>query len=617
MDGWGRIAGVCCIAVLAGTAPAGATTVSFSPGCSTFDVPKGVARIRIDAIGAPGGNGVGAPGGLGDHVTATLGVTYPQRLYVCVRQGGGEGSGGGGNGGGASGVALGDDFSRPVVVAAGGGGGGDGSLTAGGPAGNPAGGAGGASGNPDGSGGDNGPMAFGGAGGTQTAPGAGGFGFAPGADGTGFTTAGPGAGGGAGADDAFAAAGGGGGGGGYFGGGGGGAAVGGAGGAGGGGGSDLCIDAGALSGCQIRASNDSANVILTYTVAGPPEIAISRPAEGAVFAKGATVTSAFTCADDPEGANAVNCRDASGMSSGNAIDTSVTGPRTFTVTATSGDGLKAEKTVGYRVAARPTIAIATPAPRATYQLGQAVTTGFSCAEGAGGTGLASCTDQSGRGAGQALDTATAGPHSFTVTATSSDGLTTTSSVSYTVTAAPSPGPVTPPGGGDPTGQQKPQDTPGGGNKTGGEKPGADNTGGDGSGRTGGGGSGTGSGAGGGAGAGISGSSAGAVMTCRGLGRRSLAFAARGRRPWSISVGVRIPRAGRVVAYAMRGGTVLTGRRARTGAPRSCVALTLSLNGAGRAQLRRHPRLMVRVVVRFLPRYGRPTQRARPVRLGGS
>ena len=92
---------------------------------------------------------------------------------------------------------------------------------------------------------------------------------------------------------------------------------------------------------------------------------------------------------------------------------------------------------GRRAAAGAAASIATPVGGATYWLGQAVASSFTCSDGAGGPGIASCLDQSGRASGAAIDTSTTGSHTFTVTATSTDGRTGTATETYTV-AAPAP-----------------------------------------------------------------------------------------------------------------------------------------------------------------------------------
>jgi hypothetical protein len=83
----------------------------------------------------------------------------------------------------------------------------------------------------------------------------------------------------------------------------------------------------------------------------------------------------------------------------------------------------------------PTVAIAAPVNNATYTQGQVVDASYTCLEGSGGTGIATCAGPVGSGA--ALDTQTPGAHAFTVTATSSDGYTGTATATYTVVASTS------------------------------------------------------------------------------------------------------------------------------------------------------------------------------------
>ena len=354
-------------------------------------------------------------------------------LDVCVDQGGGSGGpgqfggGAGGNGGGASGVSLGADFSSPMLVAGGGGGQGGGGGGAGGSAGTPVAGSGGNTFVNGGGGGDN-TTGMGGAAGTSANPlcdaGAGGQ----------FGPAGPGSGGPGGAG--VCGDGGGGGGAGYFGGGGGASA--GVPSAGGGGGTDFCATS--VAGCTVSSgagtqttagsATGNAQVTITYTVPAAPSVSITTPASGATYAPGQVVSSSFGCTEGAGGSGISSCLDQDGHSSGTAVDTSTPGQHTFTVTATSADGLTAVASVTYTVAATPSVQISSPQNGATYVLGQVVNSGFGCLEGAGGPGLASCTGTT--AVGDPIDTSSVGAHTFTATAVSGDGQRTSQTVTYTV-----------------------------------------------------------------------------------------------------------------------------------------------------------------------------------------
>ena len=85
--------------------------------------------------------------------------------------------------------------------------------------------------------------------------------------------------------------------------------------------------------------------------------------------------------------------------------------------------------VPYRDPIAPTVDLRTPAEGAQYDLGEQVTADYSCAD-EGGSGLQSCEGDVESGA--AIDTSTAGPHEFTVTARDGAGNTTTVTHGYTV-----------------------------------------------------------------------------------------------------------------------------------------------------------------------------------------
>jgi hypothetical protein len=198
-----------------------------------------------------------------------------------------------------------------------------------------------------------------------------------------------------------------------------------------------------VAGLELRArapgagtATNSAAVTLTYTTASPPTISITTPASGGTYEQNQVVASSFTCVEGANGPGISSCTDQNGRGSGQASDTSTTGSHSFTVTARSSDGLTSSSKVTYTVVAPSAIWLPLPANGAVFTVGQSVDSFFLCADGAGGPGLASCADQNGRVAGAPIDTSTLGTHTFTVTATSTDGLTTSTSTIYTVIPVP-------------------------------------------------------------------------------------------------------------------------------------------------------------------------------------
>lgn len=99
------------------------------------------------------------------------------------------------------------------------------------------------------------------------------------------------------------------------------------------------------------------------------------------------------------------------------------------------------------VAPPPSISITSPATGATYTQGQAVTAGYSCTAPVGAS-VTTCTSSVANGA--PLDTTTLGPHTFTVSAIDSDGVSASQGASYNV-VSPNSNPASSRGSTGPTG----------------------------------------------------------------------------------------------------------------------------------------------------------------------
>jgi hypothetical protein len=181
--------------------------------------------------------------------------------------------------------------------------------------------------------------------------------------------------------------------------------------------------------------NVSSPATYTWTITGPaPSVSITTPANNQSYAQNHLYNASYICTA-ATGTTVASCTGP--VASGSPIDTSTTGTHTFTVTATDADGGTVTSSTSYTVTAAspPTISIATPPNGATYTQHQAVVAAYTCTAAASTT-LSSCSGPLANGA--AIDTATTGPHTFTVSATDADGGAATSSTSYTVVAARAP-----------------------------------------------------------------------------------------------------------------------------------------------------------------------------------
>ncbi|HEX4035292.1 MAG TPA: protease pro-enzyme activation domain-containing protein [Solirubrobacteraceae bacterium] len=160
----------------------------------------------------------------------------------------------------------------------------------------------------------------------------------------------------------------------------------------------------------------------TFTYA--PTATISAPAPGAGYTQGQSLTASYTCA---AASGTPSCTGT--LPAGSAIDTSVLGSHQFSVTATDSKPFTTVTTSTYTIVPPPSITISGPASQAVYTQGQVLPVSFGCASTAP-VKIVSCAAPAAVGA--PIDTQTTGAHTFTVSATDSNGISTSQSVSYTV-----------------------------------------------------------------------------------------------------------------------------------------------------------------------------------------
>jgi lysophospholipase L1-like esterase len=175
-------------------------------------------------------------------------------------------------------------------------------------------------------------------------------------------------------------------------------------------------------------AGNEASLTRTYTVIDvtAPEIALTTPAEGAVFEHREDVIAEFTCTDEEGGSGIAEgyCEGTAG--DGELIDTSTLGEHTFTVTATDRAGNRSEVTHTYTVVDVTAPTVASPHQGIEYKLGQSVDAQYACTDEEGGSGVADC-----EGPGS-LDTSSVGGRTFQVVTRDNAGNEATETISYRV-----------------------------------------------------------------------------------------------------------------------------------------------------------------------------------------
>jgi hypothetical protein len=103
-----------------------------------------------------------------------------------------------------------------------------------------------------------------------------------------------------------------------------------------------CVSVGNYSAAYINGT-----LVERWSGPGAPYVSIGAPASGARYAPGQMVVARYDCQDAADGPGIASC--VGTVPNGSRIDTATPGRRTFTVTATNKDGLRASGTVSYTI----------------------------------------------------------------------------------------------------------------------------------------------------------------------------------------------------------------------------------------------------------------------------
>ncbi|MFN3218737.1 MAG: FG-GAP-like repeat-containing protein [Acidimicrobiales bacterium] len=138
-----------------------------------------------------------------------------------------------------------------------------------------------------------------------------------------------------------------------------------------------------------------------------PVVVLVSPADGAVFDQGESVVAEFSCTD----VDLVSC--VGTVADGDAVDTSVVGSFTFSVTGTDGSGNVTTVEHAYEVvdSTAPVVVLVSPGDGAVFEQGASVVAEFLCTD----ADLVSCVGTVADG--DAVDTSAVGSFTFSVTGT--------------------------------------------------------------------------------------------------------------------------------------------------------------------------------------------------------
>jgi 6-phosphogluconolactonase (cycloisomerase 2 family) len=168
-----------------------------------------------------------------------------------------------------------------------------------------------------------------------------------------------------------------------------------------------------------------------YYVLNPPSVRISAPRPGRTYKLRARVTTKFSCHDGAGAPGVLTCADSNGASSGRGkLSTGHYGLWKYVVTTVSKDTLITRRTITFRVAAGPSVSVASPVAGGHFGRGSHVRARYSCHDGLGGPGIKSCHGSVRKG--KRINTSRPGRHRFVVVARSKDGRRTRVVVRYFV-----------------------------------------------------------------------------------------------------------------------------------------------------------------------------------------